>query len=545
VNSFREHNSNNTSAKEGMHKIFPRPNILFVLADDMGFSDIGCFGAEIRTPALDGLAQRGIRQTQFYNCARCCPTRASLLTGVYPHRAGIGSMTRDQGHRAYRGFILPDVPTVAERLRDVGYATWMSGKWHCGGDYATHEPAQWRCAGDTGHPTPTQRGFDRFYGMLQGATSYFDPMTLLDQDRFVMPEALPEDYYLTDEIGRRGVRFVEEAASSGRPFFGYLAFTAPHWPLHAPEVDIAPYRGRYGCGWDVLRVERLRRLTDMGLLPSDQAMSERDPKAPAWADEPHQEWKAEMMAVYAAQITAMDRAIGYVVEALRRCGQFDNTLIVFCSDNGGCAEFLRENGEPGKWPEMYSLPTKTGTMCKVGNNPARRPGPAETFMCYELPWANASNTPFRKFKAWTHEGGISSPLVACWPQALPAGRVTQAQGHIIDLVATACAMGNASTSGLDGESLLPAWRGEENEIARIRPLCWEHLGHAAIRQGDWKLVRAGQNAAWELYDIAVDRIEQNDRAAVEPQRVAELSSLWQGWADACGVLPAPVRALAV
>lgn len=512
-----------------------KPNILCILADDMGYSDIGAFGAEIRTPVLDELARRGVRFTQFYNCARCCPSRATLMTGVYPHRAGVGAMVGDQGKPGYRGFIRPDLPTVAERLGDAGYHTWMSGKWHCGGDYAVHRPTQWQAAGDATHPTPTQRGFNRFYGTLAGAGSYFDPPTLVDQDRFVPISELPEDYYLTDELGRRAAGFIDQSFAVGKPFFGYLAFTAPHWPLHAPEADIAPYRGAYGDGWDVLRTQRLRRLVDAGLLPAGQALSSRDPEAPAWADVDNPEWQAELMAVYAAQVTAMDRAIGDAVDALRRGGQLDNTLIVFLSDNGGCAEFLREDGEPGKWPEVYHVPTKTGSDCVVGNSRSRRPGPAETFMSYELPWANASNTPFRKFKAWTHEGGISTPFVACWPECLPAGQIRHAPAHLIDLVATMCTLGGAATDGLDGLDLLPTARGETAAPSRSEPLCWEHYGHAAIRDGNWKLVRAGRREPWELYDIADDRVEQNDLATVHPAIVKRLAAVWQCWAERCGV----------
>jgi len=411
----------------------------------------------------------------------------------------------------------------------------MSGKWHCGGNYKVNDPKQWLVAGDATHPTPRQRGFDRFYGMLAGAGSYFDPNTLMDQDRFVMPTELPADYYLTDEIGRRAAGYIEEATASGKPFFGYLAFTAPHWPLHAPEADIAPYRGRYREGWDALRKERLRRLVSAGVLPADQNLSERDPEALAWETVDNPDWQAELMAVYAAQVAAMDRAISYTVKALRQSRQLDNTLIVFLSDNGGCAEFLREDGESGKWPEHYSGLTKTGTRRVVGNSRSRRPGPAETFMSYELPWANASNTPFRKFKAWTHEGGISTPFIMSWPNGLPAGAIRHSPGHIIDLVATACALGGAAMDDLDGVDVLPVARGEQETPARAEPLCWEHFGHAAIRDGDWKLVRAGQQQPWELYDITTDRIEECDRAAEFPKVVEQLQAAWQKWADRCGV----------
>jgi arylsulfatase A-like enzyme len=513
----------------------PRPNILYILADDLGYSDIGCFGAEISTPALDGLARHGIRQTQFYNNARCCPTRASMITGAYPHRSGVGGMVADSGRPGYRGFIRPDLPTMAERLRQVGYRTWMSGKWHCGGSYDVAHPAQWQAAGDDTHPLPTQRGFDRYYGTLHGAGSYFDPVTLMDQERFVPLNTLPADYYLTDELGRRAVDFIDEAVASGQPFFGYLAFTAPHWPLHAPEADIAPYRGRYGAGWDALRRQRLASLVRDGLLPADQALSERDAAAPAWDAASDQTWQAELMAVYAAQITAMDRAIGTVLDTLRRHGLADDTLIVFCSDNGGCAEFLREDGEAGTWPEFYGGTTRSGSHCEVGNHRGRAPGPAETFMSYELPWANASNTPFRKFKAWTHEGGISSPLVACWPRGLPAGAVRHGQGHIIDLVATGCALAGAPLDGLDGVDLTPLWTGAVPEPERLSPLCWEHQGHAAVRDGRWKIVRATATAGWELYDISADRIEERDLAASHPTIVARLADNWRSWALANAV----------
>lgn len=515
-----------------------RPNILLILADDMGYSDIGCYGAEIRTPVLDELAAQGVRFTQGYNCARCCPSRAAILTGLYPHRAGVGGMVGDNGHPGYRGFIRADVPTVAERLRDTGYTTWMSGKWHCGGQYAVDRPAQWRVAGDATHPLPTQRGFERYYGILHGAGSYFDPTTLMEQERFVPLSELPDDYYLTEELGRRAASFIA-ASDNDQPFFGYLAFTAPHWPLHAPEADIAPYRGRYHGGWDALRRDRLQRLVARGLFPASQALSARDPAAPAWDTVPDPAWQAELMAVYAAQVTAMDRAIGYAVDALRRTGRQQNTLIVFLSDNGGCAEFLREDGEPGKWPECYSLPTKTGTRCQVGNNRARRPGPAETFMSYELPWANASNTPFRKFKAWTHEGGISTPLICAWPAGMPAGAIRHSPVHLIDLAATFCALAGAVPDGLDGVDLLPTATGAALAPTRAAPLAWEHYGHAALRDGDWKLVRAGQSAPWELYDLARDRIEEHDLAAQQPAVVARLQAAWQVWADRCGVLPLP------
>lgn len=516
-----------------------RPNIIVILVDDMGFSDIGCFGAEIATPNLDALAAQGVRQTQFYNCARCCPTRASLQTGCHPHRAGIGHMVNDNGHPSYRGFLREDLPTVAERLRAVGYCTWMSGKWHVGGEYPVHQSEKWSMAGDPGHPIPTQRGFDRYYGTLCGAGSYFTPQTLFDQDHFVDLRTLPKGYYYTDELGVRAAGFVDEAVDAGKPFLGYLTFTAPHWPLHAPEADIAAYRGKYREGWDVLRQRRLRSLVDQGLLPADQALSQRDEKSKPWEEAQDQAWEDERMAVYAAQITAMDRAVGILVDRLKDRGVFEDTLIVFCSDNGGCAEFLREDGKRGVWPEFYGGPQPDGYDCKVGNTPGVAPGSNNTFMSYDLPWSNASNTPFRKFKSWTHEGGISSPLIACWPKGLPAGVIRHSQGHIIDFGATACALAGADGSGMDGVDLTPAWR-DGGEVERSEPLCWEHQGHSAVRDGTWKVVRASNAQPWELYDIGADRIEETDLAAKHPEIVARLNAIYEAWAERCGVLPFPL-----
>lgn len=510
-----------------------RPNILFILADDMGYSDIGCFGGEIATPALDALALRGVRQTQFYNCARCCPTRASLLTGLYPHRAGVGRMVTDEHRPAYRGFLSSDAPTIAERLRDQGYSTWMSGKWHCGGEYPPHRPDVWSHAGDPTHPLPTQRGFDRYYGVLLGACSYFNPSALVDQDRIVSTHELPDDYYLTDELGRRAADFVSNVTSSDTPWFGYLAFTAPHWPLHARTEDVDAYRDVYRCGWDVLRRQRLERLIGLGLLAKDHGLSPRDMDSHPWADEPHQAWQVERMAVYAAQVTAMDRAIGRVISAVDASGQLDDTLVVFCSDNGGCAEFLREDGPSTVWPGFYGIPTKRGAPCIVGDSPQRLPGPETTFMSYGLPWANASNTPFRKFKAWVHEGGISTPLIASWPERLPCNEIRTHTGHVMDLASTACSAAGVSAPGSDGMDLLPAWRGMDR--LEDRSLFWEHYGYAAVRAGRWKLVRAGADRAWELYDMSCDRIESVDLASARAALVTSLSASWERWAREVGV----------
>lgn len=522
-----------------------RPNVIVILADDMGFSDIGCFGAEIATPHLDRLAAEGVRMSGFRNCARCCPTRASLLTGVYPHQAGIGSMTRPNALPAYQGWLRDDVATTAEVLHDAGYATWCSGKWHVGGDFPVHMRERWEDAGDARHPLPTQRGFERYYGTLCGAGSFFQPPCLMDQDQFV--DEFPEDYHYTDATADHACQFIDEAVASQRPFYGYLPFTAPHWPLHAREEDIAAYRGRYADGWDALREARYQRMHELGLLAGDWAISPRDEQSHPWSEAEHPEWEAERMAVYAAMITQMDRGIGRVIDTLERHGILDDTLIMFMSDNGGCAEYLREDGEPGKWPEMYSLPTNRGTMCKVGNDPKWQPGPAETFMSYDLPWANASNVPFRKFKSWTHEGGISSPFVVRWGNGGVTGnQIRHGFGHIIDLAATiesACGVTHPQARGeqvvqpLAGRSLLPIWRGDTDEVWGDDLVFWEHETNSAVRKGRWKLVRAFETEPWQLHDLEVDRTELIDVADQHPDLVAEMAAAYDAWAAEIGVVP--------
>jgi arylsulfatase len=523
----------------------PRPNIVVILADDMGFSDIGGYGSEIRTPHLDALAARGVRFSQFYNGARCCPTRAALLTGLHPHEAGVGQMVGDLGCREYQGYLRDDGVTLAETLRGAGYRTLMAGKWHVGGEYPVHKPEMWAAlAGRPGHPTPRQRGFDRFYGTLGGGGSYFNPPTLMRDDAFVRPGG---DYYLTDALAVEAAAMVREAAAGDAPFFLYAAFTAPHWPLHAREADIAVYEGRYREGWDAIRAARHERLKASGLLSHRWPISPRDPDAPPWEDDPHKEWDALRMAVCAAQVESMDRGIGRILDAVRAAGAEDNTLVFFLSDNGGCAEFLREDGKPGTWPEFYGVPTRDGRPTRVGNRVGRRPGPDDTFMSYDLPWANASNSPFRLFKSWVHEGGISTPLIASWPAMRRAPAIAHAPGHVIDLVPTCldaagvrapAEFGGRAVQPPEGESLLPVLRGRD--WRRERPIFIEHQGNGAVRDGEWKLVRR-HGRDWELYNIADDRTERRDRADDERGRVRAMSAAYDAWAARCGVRPWPVR----
>ena len=524
-----------------------RPNIVVILADDMGFSDIAPFGSEIATPNLSRLSQSGVRFTQFYNCARCCPTRASLLTGQDPHVAGIGHMVKDNGHPGYRGFLGEDVATIPEVLRPAGYATLMSGKWHVGGDYHPLNEEQWRVAGTPGHPTPRQRGFDRFYGILTGAGSFFRPPTLMRDDEFIDTES--PQFHFTDAIGDEAARMIRECPVD-KPFFLYLAHTAPHWPLHARAEDMARYEGRYQNGWDALRTSRHEELKGIGILDSRWEISPRDPDSHPWETDANRDWEDLRMAAYAAQVEQMDRSIGTVLSEIEARGQMDSTLIMFLSDNGGCAEFLREDGQPASWPGWYARQTIDGRAVTVGNTPTLRPGDDTTFMSYDLPWANASNAPFRMFKHWVHEGGIATPLIAHWPDRFGSG-ISHAPYHVKDILSTCLDAAGVSTPGeIDGrevlkpsgESFLDEARnagGRQGIFTRSQPILWEHEGNRAVRDGEWKLV-SRHPGEWELYNMTDDRTELHDLSAGEADRLRSMVRTYERWADTSRVLPWPL-----
>ena len=410
-----------------------KPNIIVILVDDMGYSDIGCFGSEIRTPNLDSLAEGGLRFSQMYNSARCCPSRAALLTGLNPHQAGIGHMVANLGVPEYQGYLKENAVTIAEALRADGYSTYMSGKWHVGGDYNLADPDSWTPSAPT-HPTPTQRGFDRYFGILTGAGNFYFPKTLMDQDTLV-PLADLEDFYLTDAISDNAVSMIGEAVAQDSPFFMYVAYTAPHWPLHAPEEDIARYEGQYRGGWEELRTGRHEKLKSEGVVDEKWEISPRDSDSPPWDEVTEPDWQDIRMAVYAAQVDRVDQGVGRILAALRSAGAYDNTLIMFLSDNGGCAEFLAEDGSLPQ-PARYGGVSPDGTPVVVGNIPGLRPGGPQTFMSYDLPWANASNTPFRRFKRWTHEGGISTPFILSWPARIREPGIVHSPVHLIDIMPT-------------------------------------------------------------------------------------------------------------
>ncbi len=478
-----------------------RPNIIVLLADDMGFSDLGCYGGEIETPHLDRLAADGLRFTQFYNTARCCPTRASLLTGLYPHRAGVGHMVEDRGRPGYRGFLNDRCVTVAEVLRAAGYRTMMTGKWHAGG-----KRPHW----------PVDRGFDRYFGLIDFK---LDRGRTMARDGARVSPPAGADFYMTDAFTDAALEFLDEARGAGKPFFLYVAYTAPHWPLHAPPEDIAKYRGRYRVGWDEIRRRRHRKMIELGIVDARWPLSPRDPRAPAWEEVRDQEDRDLRMAVYAAQIDRMDRNIGRLLARLEEMGVTRNTLVFFLSDNGGCAEEIRR-------PE----------------DPAAAIGTAGSFASYGLPWANASNTPFRLYKHWVHEGGIATPLIVRWPAGLRRSGLVHEPGHVVDLMATCLDVAGVEyprtfqgrgIEPLDGRSLRPLFEGR---TVAERPLFWEHEGNRAVRKGRWKLV-ATHKGGWELYDLEADRTEAADLASRHPGIVRELAALWDAWARESGVLP--------
>ncbi len=513
----------------------PRPNIVLVLADDMGFSDPGCFGGEIRTPNIDALAAGGVRFTQFYSCARCSPSRASLLTGLHPHQTGIGVLTNDDSPRGYPGNLNRRCATLAEMLKPAGYRTALAGKWHLATDMKTPNDA-W----------PTRRGFDRFFGTLTGCGSFFQPGTLTRGEANVEDEALAPDFYYTDAITDEAVAFIDDcSATPDDPFFLYVAYTAPHWPLHARAEDLAGYRGAYDAGWDALREARIARQKAMGLVDAETQLSARDPTQPAWNDEPDRAWQATRMEAYAAQVERMDVGIGRIVDALARTGVRDDTIVVFLSDNGASDEALplvaierfRERRD------ILRLETRDGRPVHIGNEPGVVPGGEDTYASYGRAWANLSNTPFRYYKRWVHEGGIACPLVVHWRNGqLATGGFVREPGQLTDLVPTLleaagvaypARVGAHPVTAPQGTSLLPALRGR---AMAPHTLYWEHTGNAALRSGSWKLVR-DYPSTWELYDLAADRTELHDRAAAHPELVARLAADWSAWAARIGVLP--------
>jgi arylsulfatase A-like enzyme len=506
-----------------------KPNIVLIMADDMGFSDIGCYGSEIPTPNLDGLAANGLRFTQFYNSARCSPTRAALLTGLHPHQAGMGRLAEEaigvktQGPDAYLGYLNDRSVTLAEVLRPAGYKTYMAGKWHLG----QRDESKW----------PLQRGFDRFHGILSGAASYFKPegQRGLTTDNKQLPPPARSDFYTTDAFTDFAIQTVTEHQGEA-PYFLYLSFNAPHWPLHARDEDIKKFVGKYRSGWDKTRADRHAKMVSQGIVKKEWPLSDRDSKARAWDALSEQE-KTDLdyrMAVYAAQVHRMDWNIGRLVTTLKERGELDNTLLFFLSDNGGCAEPYTDLG--GQPQEKINDPANSGSVS------------------YGTGWANASNTPFRKFKSTLLEGGISTPLIIHWPAGMKAkpGTIDHTPGYLTDILPTALQVSGATypknfrgqeITPLEGVSLAPRIAGSSGTPAP-RTFYWEQYGCKAVRQGDLKAVLSARDlhdktgsGEWELYDLSTDRTELNNLAAGRPDDLNKLVAQWDTWAKRCKVSP--------
>ncbi len=498
-----------------------RPNIIIILADDMGYSDLGCFGSEIPTPNLDALAAKGVRLTQFYNNARCCPTRASLMTGLYPHQAGIGRMSEDpenpkshdEGVDGYRGSLTKNSVTIAEVLKGSGYHTYMSGKWHLGLDGKD----KW----------PLQRGFEKYYGILSGGSSYLKPFPPrgITSGNGEMQYDFPAGYYTTDAFADSAVAFIDEQKDTN-PFFLYLAFNAPHWPLQAKEKDIEHFRDKYLVGWDSIKNERVRRQIELGIIKPEWAPSQREMRP--WDELTDQEKKdvAYRMSVYAAQVYCLDYNVGKLIEYLKKKDQFNNTLIIFLSDNGASAEPYKELG--GRPQAEVNDPLKFWLVS------------------YGVGWASTSDAPFKKWKNTTYEGGTSAPFIASWPDKLKnnIGGLNTLPYHVIDLMYTV--LDAAGTKYPDtyngwqilkteGISLLPALLTGKGKLHEY--FYWEHEENCAILHGNYKAVKRLPDGKWELYNVDTDRTESNNIAGKYPAIVTDLNQHWQTWADNYKVFP--------
>ncbi len=522
-----------------------RPNIIVILSDDMGYSDIGCYGGEINTPNLDKLASNGLRFTQFYNTGRCCPTRASLLTGLYSHQAGMGQMTSDRGLPGYSGQINRECVTIAEAMKTAGYSTYMAGKWHV---------TPYRPNNQSKDNWPLQRGFDRYYGTIHGAGSFYDPNSLSRDNEFISPyndpEYTPETYYYTDAISDHATRFIREHETDN-PFFMYVAYTAAHWPMHALENDIAKYEGNYDEGFAAIRKIRVAKMKGLGVLPDEWEISPLARKS--WSEIENKAWEARGMEVYAAMIDNMDQGIGRIVAELEMQRELDNTLIMFLQDNGGCHEnYGRRERDPIEatiGPNDFQtkmIPDVTRDNIPVMMGQDVMPGGPESFIAYGLEWANVSNTPFRLFKTYVHEGGISTPLIVHWPDGIKVkNEWRKTPGHLIDIMATCVDLGEVDYPTeyngteiipLEGASLMPVFK---NDLLDDRMLFFEHLRNRAVRDNQWKLVAKGLKGPWELYDVKADRTEMNNLIDENPEKANELIDAWEAWAIRARVKPFP------
>ncbi|MDF3076984.1 MAG: arylsulfatase [Sphingobacteriaceae bacterium] len=532
-----------------------RPNIVVILADDLGFSDIGCYGGEIKTPNIDYLAANGLRFTQFYNTSRCCPTRASLLTGLYNHQAGIGEMSENRNQPGYQGHITKNAVTLAEVLKDAGYNTAMSGKWHVSNTLAQPTPQKqlnWLNHQES-HPLfspieqyPTNRGFDRFFGTIWGVVDYFDPFSLVSGTTPII--SVPPNYYHSDAINDTASAYIRDLAKQDKPFFLYVAENAPHWPLQALPKDIAKYKDTYKAGWDAIREARYKRLVSLGIInPATAPLSPRWKSELSWKDNPDKEWDAHAMAVHAAMVDHMDQGIGRIIKALKETGQLENTLILFLSDNGASPENAAKYGPGFDRPSQ----TRNGTPIAYPVDKSVLPGPQTSYTSIGDRWANVSNTPYRYAKEESYEGGVHTPLIAFYPKgitvkkgSLNTGRV----GHVMDFMATFIELAKAkypsaykgnNITPMQGLSLVPALKGAASKGHQA--LFNEHFGARYARVDNWKLVSTKADSTWHLYQIQDDQTEVNDLASKYPEKVKELNAKWRNWAVQNNVFPKPVK----
>ena len=480
------------SAVESAHASDPRPNILLIMCDDMGFSDIGCYGGEVETPNLDRIASQGMRFRTFYNNAKCEHTRASLLTGHWWHHVGASPTVRYTAE------------TFGERMRTSGYRTLMTGKWHAG-------------------QTPYQRGFDRYYGLTDGCCNFWNPGNAtnngptparkkvrrwaIDDKEFQPFTPESEDFYTTDAFTDQAIQYLDQYQTETKPFLLYVAYTAPHYPLHASEADVAKYRGKYKrMGWDELRKQRFARQQKLGILPDNAKLSERDASIPGWLtiDESELDWWDLRMATYAAMIDRMDRNIGRLLEKLDQTGKAENTVIFFLSDNGACKDSADRSSVKGSMPWEVT-----------------------SYLTQGKPWANASNTPYRQYKTTDYEGGTRTPMIAYWPAHTRKNSITDYPGHLIDFMPTMLDLAEAEIdASLPGQSLVPILQGQQ--LQRPWPLFWQFGNSRAIRDRNWKLVKQA-TSDWELFDLDADPTESRDIASEHPEKVASLRKQWESW----------------
>lgn len=509
-----------------------RPNIMIIMVDDMGYSDLGCFGGEVQTPNIDQLATSGIRFTQMHNCARCCPTRASLLTGHYPHQAGINGMGVNLSMNA---------ATIAEILRNNGYHTGMTGKWHLSETKPVEDPVaqlRWMAhRADYGpfsplENYPSNRGFEEHWGVIWGVVNYFDPFSLVHNEEAI--KEVPKDFYMTNFITDKSIDLIDDYAKDDKPFFLYVAHTAPHWPLHALPEDIAKYQDTYKDGWEVLRKTRYERMIKMGIIDSSTYILPENSSEQKWDECTEKEYESNCMTAHAAMIDRVDQGVGKIIQKLKETGQYDNTIIFVLSDNGASYE--------RGYPPGFDRPGFTRDSTIIEYN-ALKPGPETTWNYIGKAWASAVNTPFRFWKMESFEGGSATPLIVHWPKGL-AGKensINRGLTHVIDILPSCLELAGAtypdSINGLktlppSGHSMMPLLNGTSEEIHDT--LYWEHQRGKAIRTGEWKMT-ALPRGQWELYKINEDHTEMNDLATQYPEKVTELNEAWMRWAHKMGI----------